>query len=131
MKKILLDTNAYSALMCSDQFVLKTIESADQVFMSPICLGELYAGFRLGSKERENRSILQKFLSQPTVRLVPVTAQTAEWFSTIFAQLKHQGTPIPLNDVWIAAQTQENGAELLTFDAHFRTVSGLLLLQQH
>jgi len=49
----------------------------------------------------------------------------------IFAEIKHAlkraGTPLPLNDVWIAAQALETGAVLATFDARFANVPGLRL----
>jgi tRNA(fMet)-specific endonuclease VapC len=130
MKKVLLDTNAYSALMTGDAQILQTLESTHQVLISPICVGELLAGFKLGTKEKVNRNILSEFLKQPTVELAPITAETSEWFAKIFADLKQNGTPIPLNDVWIAAQAMEHGAKLLTLDKHFQVVPGLLLLSQ-
>ena len=39
--------------------------------------------------------------------------------------MKKDGSPIPINDVWIAAQAMEHGAELLTDDRHFERVAGL------
>lgn len=88
MKKVLLDTNAYSALMVGNGLILQTLESAHQVVMSPICLGELFAGFKLGTKEKTNKAILSEFLKQPTVELTPITAETAEWFARVFTDLK-------------------------------------------
>ncbi len=130
MKKILLDTNAYSALMIGHSAVLEEIESSHQVIMSPICIGELLAGFIKGSKEAKNRSILAKFLQQPTVSVPSITAETAEWYANIFAILQKNGTPIPINDVWIAAQSQELGAKLITLDQHFQHIPGLRLWKQ-
>lgn len=130
MKKVLIDTNAYSALVTGDASILQILESSHQVIMSPICLGELFAGFKLGTKEKANKALLSEFLKQPTVELAPITAETAEWFAKVFTDLKQNGTPIPLNDVWIASQAMERGAELLTLDKHFQVVAGLRLLNQ-
>jgi tRNA(fMet)-specific endonuclease VapC len=127
MNKIFLDTNAYSALLRGSIEVKNALEQANQVFLSTICIGELLAGFRLGSKEKTNRQILQDFLDQPTVSVAPVTRESAEFFAENFAQLKNNGTPLPINDVWIASLTQEHGATLVTYDKHFKKMPGLRL----
>ena len=127
MKKVILDTNAYSALFQGDEKVLDAIGSADVVFVSVIVLGELFAGFCGGSQESANRKRLNKFLSKPTVRILQVSKETAEIFGTVKHQLKSAGTPIPLNDVWIAAHALENGASLITLDRHFNKVPGIRL----
>lgn len=127
MKKILLDTNAYTAFKAGDESILDALGKADTVFMSAIVLGELYAGFRGGRKEAENRSELERFLSRPTVRILHVTQETAEIFGTVKLRLKTAGKPIPINDIWIAAQATESGAFLITYDNHFKNVPGLLL----
>lgn len=128
-KRILLDTNAYSALLGGDTQVLTVVEQAWQIFFSTICLGELLFGFRHGNKETVNKAQLESFLQQSTVHIAPVSDQTAHWYANIFLQLKQSGTPIPINDVWIAAQTMELGATLITYDNHFKLVSGLLIWQ--
>ena len=130
MKKVLLDTNAYTALRRGDEAILDVLGRADTVFMSAIVLGELHAGFKGGSKEVLNRKELVEFNSQPTVRILHVTQETAEIFGTIKHRLKTAGTPIPINDVWIAAHATEAGAFLVTHDDHFATVPGLLLWQR-
>jgi len=127
MKKIILDTNAYSALLKGDEVVLDAIGSADMVFISAIVLGELYAGFCGGVKEKENIKRLNDFLSRSTVRILSVSKETAEIFGTIKQQLKVSVTPIPINDVWIAAHAIENGARLISYDRHFKQISGVLL----
>ena len=127
MKKVLLDTNAYSALLKGDGNILDAIGSADIVYVSVIVLGELYAGFCGGIQESKNRKRLNDFLSRPTVRILQVSKETAEIFGTIKQQLKSAGTPIPLNDVWIAAHALENGAGLISYDRHFQKVPGIRL----
>jgi tRNA(fMet)-specific endonuclease VapC len=58
--------------------------------------------------------------------LAPVAITTAERSGLLAAALRHQGTPIPTNDMWVAARTFETGAELLSFDRHFDRVEGLV-----
>jgi tRNA(fMet)-specific endonuclease VapC len=127
MKKVLLDTNAYTSLLAGDEKVLDALAGADRVFMSTVVLGELFAGFGGGSRERDNRRRLDDFLRRPPVRSLDVTRGTAEVFGEIKNQLRRAGTPIPMNDVWIAAHAVENGAWLVTHDRHFLEVGGLLL----
>jgi tRNA(fMet)-specific endonuclease VapC len=127
MKKILLDTSAYSRLRCGSEGVLDALSRADLVYLSVFVLGELYAGFKAGSKEAANRELLERFLSRPTVRILPATRETAEVFAEIKHSLKRAGTPVPLNDIWIAAHALETGSVLATFDAHFTQIAGLRL----
>ena len=127
MKKIILDTNAYTHLLAGERDVLDALGEAETVFMSIFVLGELYAGFFGGTKEKENKSILRRFLEKPTVKILNATAETAEIFGMIKNTLKKQGTPLPINDVWIAAHGIETGSTILTFDPHFKSVPGLRL----
>ena len=125
MKRILLDTSAYSNLLGGNEKILDVVSAADDVLISIFVLGELHAGFHGGSKRKENEELLICFLSKPTVKTVNATSETAEVFGEIKAKLKHAGAPIPINDVWIAAHTIETGAALVTFDDHFSKVKGL------
>ena len=127
MNKIALDTNAYTHLLAGDDSVLDVLSNADYVYVPVIVLGELYAGFKGGSREKDNRSLLFDFLGKSTVHIMPVTHHTAEVFGEIKHALKLAGTPLPINDIWIAAQTMEAGAFLVTYDQHFQRVPGLLL----
>ena len=72
------------------------------------------------------RADLDQFLEHEAVELVPIGKITSDRYSRIAAKLKQQGTPIPTNDIWIAAQAMEQGAELITSDQHFKKISGLV-----
>lgn len=126
MKSIILDTNAYSAILRNKgESVLDAIDGVENLFFSVVVIGELYAGFREGSLFRKNVVILKDFLSDSIVSVAHVNEETAEIFGEIKSVLKKQGTPIPLNDIWIAAQCVELGAVLVTFDKHFSNIPGL------
>ena len=125
MKKVLLDTNAYAKLLRGDENVLSVLAQADVVFMSVIVLGELYAGFRGGNKESKNRAELDEFLRSPTVQVLAASLETSEIFGIIKHRLQKAGTPIPINDVWIAAHASESGSHLVTYDQHFKKIAGL------
>lgn len=124
--RVLLDTNAYSALMADRGSVADFVRRADAVLISAVVLGELLFGFRNGTRYNKNRVQLDAFLSRRFVQTIEVTLETAERFGLIAAQLRRRGTPIPTNDVWIAAHAMESGGHLLSFDRHFEAVDGLL-----
>lgn len=123
--KRLLDTNAYVELLKGAPTVGAMVREAEQLVFSTVVVGELLFGFRNGTRYDKNLAVLDDFLSQPWVELQPVTRVTADRFGRVAAALRKAGTPIPTNDVWIAAHAFETGAELITFDRHFESVRGL------
>lgn len=123
--RVLLDTNAYSALMRGFPSVVGKVRDAEQVLLSTFVIGELLYGFRYGERFEQNREILQRFLENPYVALLPATYVTADRFSLLAAALRRKGKPIPTNDIWIAAHTLEAGADLLSYDDHFSHIDGL------
>lgn len=125
MRTILLDTNAYVRFLAGDESVLDSLAKAGRVYVPVFVLGELLAGFRSGSKEKPNRQLLERFLAKPGVAVLDATNETAEYFALIKSALKKASQPIPLNDVWIAAQALETGSVLITYDSHFAVVPGL------
>ncbi|MDQ8180819.1 type II toxin-antitoxin system VapC family toxin [Pelagicoccus sp. SDUM812005] len=127
MAKITLDTNAYSAFMKGDEKVLDTLASATTVYLPLFVIGELHYGFRGGSKLQENLSQLKAFLNKPTVDFWLPTLETAQIYGETQDQLKRAGSPIPINDIWIASACIESGSTLVTFDQHFRKIPGLRL----
>jgi len=127
MKKISLDTNAYSALITGNEMVLNALGEASEVYLSIFVIGELYYGFTNGSKEKINREILNNFLKKTTVKIIHTTLETAEIYGRLKTNLKKIGTPVPINDLWIASHTIETGSFLLTFDSHFKTIPEVLL----
>jgi predicted nucleic acid-binding protein len=127
MKKILLDSNAYVRYLRGDEKVMAYLAHADSVYMSVFVLGELFAGFKAGGKEKSNKQLLERFLLKPTVSVLEATMETADIFGFIAASLRKSRTPIPINDVWIAAHSLETGSILVTYDDHFALVPGLRL----
>lgn len=124
--KLLLDTNAYSALARGENAIAERVYKAQRIFISSIIAGELMYGFRCGNRQEDNWRQLDAFLARPFVELVSVGVTTADRFSRIMNALHSKGRLIPTNDVWIAAHTMETGAELLTRDGHFSEIDGLV-----
>lgn len=123
--RLALDTSAYSRLRAGDERVHALIAAAEVVLVPATVLGELWGAFELGSRTRENRVTLAEFLNEPFVSVVAVSANVARQYGRVYAGLRRAGTPIPVNDMWIAASTIDQGACLLTFDRDFSRVAGL------
>jgi tRNA(fMet)-specific endonuclease VapC len=86
----------------------------------------LLGGFRAGGRLEKNLAIWNAFLSQPYVERLVLSGESADRYGRIWAELRRKGTPIPANDIWIAAQAMETGVEVVSFDGHFECVPGLV-----
>lgn len=126
--KLCLDTCAYSRLGLQPEALLRCLDEAEAIFLSATVLGELFAGFGLGKHEKENREALQRFLDLPGVNCIAIDTAIADRYGIIIKQLRKQGTPIPTNDIWIAAAALETGARLVTYDSHFDCIPGLITI---
>ena len=123
--RLLLDTNAYSALKRGHAQVTGLVRKSEQILLSSVVVGELLYGFHNGMRFKQNFQELEDFLGNPFVVFLPVSYATADRYGRIAALLKRNGTPIPANDIWIAAHVFETGAELVSFDHHFSTIENL------
>ena len=123
--RVALDTNRYRDLCAGEEDVTRLLEEAESVHLPVIVVGELRAGFALGSMGRENEAVLQRFLMKPGVEVLYPTDATTRHYANLFRQLRHQGTPIPTNDLWIAALVLERNLVLCSRDGHFRNIPQL------
>ncbi len=123
--KLLLDSNAYSHLKRGHPRVVELVRMAEEVLLSAVVIGELFYGFRKGSRTEQNVRELYAFLDSPYVTFVPVSLVTADRYARITTSLRAKGRPIPSNDIWIAAHAMETGADLISSDQHFEEVDGL------
>jgi predicted nucleic acid-binding protein len=127
MSGCLLDTSAYSAFMRGHATVRQTIKTAEGLSLTPVVLGELHAGFRRGAHRVKNEHELATFLDSPRVTVLPVVAETARRYAAIVDGLRRAGTPIPTNDIWIAASAMEHGLTVVTLDRHYASVPQILV----
>ncbi len=125
MSSALIDTNIYSLAMRGDPEIVSTLRALPHIGFSVISVGELLSGFKGGSRESDNRKELNRFLDSPRVALYPVDADTSDFYAEILDRLRLQGTPIPTNDIWIAASAFQHGLKIFTRDRHFQKVPGL------
>ena len=117
--KVMLDTNRYVDFCRGDPDALAVIRQAESVTLPFVALAELRAGFRCGTAGRRNEAALVRFLSSPRVSVLYPDEQTTHAYAGLFAQLRAQGTPIPTNDLWIAALAVQHDLLLCSRDAHF------------
>ena len=116
---LVLDTNAYSDWRRSGRWHEK-IAVADRVILPATVIGELHHGFRNGLMFEANVRKLREFLAEPQVAIHATTLRTAEIYGEFVSALQQQGTPIPTNDIWIAAAAYECRGRLVSRDDHFR-----------
>lgn len=117
--KLALDTNRYTDLCQGNVSVVETVEFAHEVWLPFIVLGELRAGFAVGSQGPRNEATLLRFLLKPGVDVLYADDQTTHHYAAVYRQLRKQGTPIPTNDMWIAALVLQHSLVLFARDTHF------------
>ncbi len=123
--RLVLDTSAYSHMRAGHEVVIELVAMAQTVLVPVTVLGELEGAFQFGRKAKENRIALVSFLDEPFVSILPSTTEVARRYGQVYAILRKAGTPIPVNDMWIAAATIDCGGRLLSFDQHYERIESL------
>jgi predicted nucleic acid-binding protein len=123
--RLAIDTNAYRLMMDGEAEAVRLARLAERLLMPVPVLAELRYGFLNGKKGRENEANLVRFLDRPRVEILCCDEETAVRYAELKLQLKRQGTPIPLNDVWIAALVLQHQATLFTRDTDFERIPQL------
>ena len=122
MKRVLLDTSAYSYLMRGSTIVSDLLDDADDILLCTIVIGELLSGFKRGIAEKRNIAILHEFIAAPQVKVLSLDDVTAARYAVILDYLRKQGTPVPTNDIWIAASAMQHGLSVISGDKHFANI---------
>jgi tRNA(fMet)-specific endonuclease VapC len=117
--RLALDTNRYSDLVRGVATVAILVERAELVCLPFIVLAELRAGFSVGARGSENERVLRRFLMKPQVTVLFADQQTIQHYVAAYRQLRRQGTPIPTNDLLIAALVLQHDLVLCARDRHF------------
>jgi len=125
VKRVLIDTNIYVEAMFGNPEIVRKLQKVDMIGLSAISIGELLAGFKIRMEQSEQISQFEEFLDSPRVELSSVTYSTADFYSEIYLKLRKAGTPIPTNDIWIAATALEHGFRIFTLDKHFQNIAGM------
>lgn len=117
--RVALDTNRYVDLCRGVAATVALLEEAEAILLPYVVLGELRAGFACGRRQTENERVLRRFLLKDGVRVLFADDQTTHHYASVFRQLRTQGTPIPTNDMWLAALVLQHNLALHARDRHF------------
>ncbi|HWL95205.1 MAG TPA: type II toxin-antitoxin system VapC family toxin [Phycisphaerae bacterium] len=117
--RIVLDSNRYTDFVRGVEEAIDVIHRAHDILLPFIVLAELRAGFRSGRVSARNEQSLLAFLRGERISVLFPDDDTTHGYAGLYAQLKQAGTPIPTNDLWIAALTLQHRAYLYSRDAHF------------
>ena len=117
--RIAIDVNRYSDYCRNQVESTRVFQSADVIAMPFVVLAELRAGFLRGTKFRENESGLIRFLSSPRVSVLFADEATTHMYASLHTELARAGTPIPINDLWIASLVLQHDLVLFSRDRHF------------
>ncbi len=126
--RLLVDTNRFADLVANDRQSHERLQQASEVWLSVITIGELLAGFSQGRRRKQNEQRLAELMELQGVGVLSVNQEAANLYANIWQSLRRAGTPIPTNDIWIAAQALQHDLILDTKDAHFNHVQGLKLV---
>jgi len=126
--RLALDTNTYVDFCRGVEDAVSVVRRAREIFLPFIVIGELRAGFRAGSKRTANDRVLSSFLSSQGVSVLLADEQTTHLYARVFGDLKKAGTPIPTNDLWIAALVIQFDLALFTRDKHFNYISEIPII---
>ena len=120
---LLLDTNVLIRFFRSDRKIADIISTFEKIVIPTVVLGEFKSGVDpLTVGGRHQIEVLDAFLDSPSVDIIPVTEDVSSAYARIFRTLKANGTPIPQNDIWIAACAMDAGATLISSDTHFAKI---------
>lgn len=117
--RIALDTNAYVDFCRGEPENVDLLEKADSIHLPFVVVAELRAGFAMGRRGSDNERVLGLFLGKPGIHVLFADDETTHQYAALFRQLRRQGTPIPTNDIWIAALVLQHGLTLRARDRHF------------
>ena len=117
--RVALDTNRYVDLCKGLVETVVLLEQAEAILLPFVVIGELWAGFAHGRRPAENEQTLRRFLLKDGVRVLFADDQTTHHYAAIYHQLRKQGTPIPANDMWLAALVLQHNLVLHARDRHF------------
>ena len=116
---LLVDTNRYSDFCADVPEVVEEFRRYQKIWLPFVVIGELRAGFAHGKRVQRNEEVLAQFLAQPRTGVLYPDDQTTHHYARLYNQLRQQGTPIPSNDLWIAALAVQHNLYLFSRDQHF------------
>ena len=120
---MILDTNALSAIAEAEPRAVAAFSQAQSIAIPVVVLGEYFFGIAQSRRRVEYERWISLVLR--TFRVLDIGVETAARYAQVRMELKRAGTPIPSNDMWIAALCRQHALPLLSRDRHFESVKGL------
>ena len=120
--RVAVDTSRYTDFARAVPETVERLREADQIFVPFVVLAELRAGFLHGSRSDVNERNLVRFLNSPRVEVLFADEGTTHHYARVYRQLRRQGTPIPTNDMWVAALVLQHDLFLHARDRHFEAL---------
>jgi predicted nucleic acid-binding protein len=119
---LILDTKALSAVADGELRALEEFARAWRVATPVIVLGEYRYGIALSRRRNEYERWLADALA--ICEVLEVGDATSS-YAEVRLELRRAGTPIPTNDIWIAALYRQHSMPILSRDEHFDLVDGV------
>ena len=123
--RLLIDSNRFIDFCAGEQAVVDVFEQAALLVVPFIVLAEIRVGSHSVKRGDAQVRILGELLPQPGVRVAHSSETTTHHYAALYARLKKAGTPIPTNDLWIAALAIEHSLVLYSRDAHFDKIPSI------
>ena len=128
IKRLMIDTSIYIEYLRGNKDIKNILDFTDIISFSVVSIGEIFAGFHLSKNTKKYLTEIEEYLNSPRLIIYNIDSETAEFYAKIVSELKLNGSPIPTNDIWIAALALQHGIKLFTIDNHFKKVPGLFLI---
>jgi predicted nucleic acid-binding protein len=121
---LILDTNAISGLFADDPGLTSLLAGTDRHHLPTVVVGE----YRYGLMRSRDRGVLAELLDEliEASLVLPIDLATTGHYAAVRDELRARGTPLPENDVWIAALARQHGLAVVSRDAHFDHVPQLV-----
>ena len=123
--EIAIDTNRYRDFVDGVPEAVVVFRTCPRIYVPFVVVAELRAGFAIGSRGVENERVFEQFLHRPRVEMLLATMETTRHYAHLYRQLRAAGTPIPTNDLWIAALVVQHNLTLFSRDSHFNALRQL------
>ena len=127
-RRYLLDSHAIIDHIGGFRRLPEVVAKSEAMLVSRVAIAETKAGLDDTRRGRRDREALERFLRLPNVVEITLTSATTDLYAKVFRSLRAAGTPIPVNDIWLAAQALEHGAVLVSSDRHFAAVANIRTL---
>ncbi|MCC7294197.1 MAG: type II toxin-antitoxin system VapC family toxin [Phycisphaerales bacterium] len=121
--RLALDTNRYHDYVTGVEDARAAVAAAAEIHLPFIVVAEARCGGRHGSRPEVNERVLQDFIRTRRVNVLFADEATTHFYADLYAEMRRTGTPVPTNDLWIAALVIQHGLTLFTRDRHFERIS--------